>query len=532
MASPTYRFLLSVVLMICLPLSVHGNEDLGYETIRFYTNNSKPEQLGAHALSPDGRYLALSFRRNTGSKSGVSIVDLNRLELVKQTGSYSFFELAFSSDSRRVLGIGNYAGIQLVDVATGSIQRPGNLPKAIGKIGININEKNGKLLISNISHESNPTIGDQIQVGDELLAINKGERPVRYSDRREWKTLAGKPLKKALEILSGWPGSWVQLRLARRGKADPIDASVQRQWQASYDRTMPARSQSLLLGINKGVFQFRSADTVRFCAFISVRDIERTGQFVPSPDGQRFGALAAVVDVGGFCLEVHDLQSGTLEQSTMLPANNFRHMRFSPDSKRALVGTRDTIEIFDVESADWQDPVVLTPPEDVDIGRVVTRRIPLGLGFPGDLYTTAREVVYAKPAALKQFAVSPNGTLAVGSETGEIVLAEPRHQGASRIGGRWDSWCRARDDRVLSHRQSSGRLCSGRAAHFQVGRSPVELRCRGWRGTAGRGDGWRVVSRPTRCRYVTFPAGCDMGSPESRSLSLRAELRCKTASRR
>ena len=432
MASPTCRLLLSGILTICLPFVANANDDLDYETIRFYTNNSKPEQLDGYALSPDGRYLALSFEGNLGSKTGVSIVDLDRLELIKQTGRYSFFELAFSSDSRKVLGIGNYAGVQLVDVATGSIQQPSNLPKVVGKIGVNINEKNGKLLITNIAHESNPTIGDQIQVGDELLAINEGERPTRYDDRREWKTLAGRPLKKALEIMAGWPGSWVQLRLARRGTSDPIDVSVQRQWSADYDRTMPPRSNSLLMGMNKDVFQFRSADTMRLCAFVSVRDIERTGQFVVSPDGKWFGALAQIVNDHGFCLEVHDLQTGKLERSAMLPANNFRHMRFSPDSKQALVGTRDTIEIFDIESADWQEPVVLTPPEDVDIGTVVTRRIPLGLGFPGDLYTASREVVYAKPAALKQFAVSPNGTLAVGSETGEIVLASL--QSKERVG--------------------------------------------------------------------------------------------------
>ena len=47
----------------------------------------------------------------------------------------------------------------------------------------------------------------------------------------------------------------------------------------------------------------------------------------------------------------------------------------------------------------------------------------MGLGFPGDLYTTTREVVYARPAALSLFDVAPNGTLAVASETGQIVLA-------------------------------------------------------------------------------------------------------------
>ena len=53
----------------------------------------------SRGLSPDGRHLALSFKGNLGSKSGVSIVDLEKLELTKQTGTYSFFTLAFSSNS-------------------------------------------------------------------------------------------------------------------------------------------------------------------------------------------------------------------------------------------------------------------------------------------------------------------------------------------------------------------------------------------------------------------------------------------------
>lgn len=415
--------LLTLGLPVLSPVA-DGEEQLDYETIRFYTSSSKPEQLQSYALSPDGRYLALSFnRRHSGVRPGVSIVDLQRLELVRQTGKFSFFTLAFSSDSQKILGIGGYAGTQLFDVENGSVQKV-NLTNFAGKIGINLGEKNGKLLVTNVTSESNPTIGDQIRVGDELLAINEGDTPTRYDDAREWEMLAGKPLKKALEMMAGKPGTWVQLRLARRGSSQPIDVSVQRQWPANKaTRTLPDSDESLTLSVGRGVFQFCSADRRDFVAFISLRDLERTGQMVVSPDGKKFAALAQTVGNGDYCLELHDLMTGKLEQSATFDATNYRHMRFSPDSGRVLIGTRDTVEVFDIASTAWLEPVVLTPPEDVDQGRVVTRRIPLGFGLPGDLYTTSRAVVYAKPAALAQFDVSPSGTLAIGSETGEIVLA-------------------------------------------------------------------------------------------------------------
>lgn len=427
MTLPTGRIILSLIissfLWSGLPSIAHGEQEVDYETIRFYTKNSKPEQVAAYAFSPDGRTMALSFNsRNTGSKSGVSIVDLEKQELVGQTGSFSFFTLAFSSDSRKIAGIGGYAGIQWIDAQTGSGQKR-NLPVVKGLIGINLQEKNGKLLITQVNVASNPTIDDQLRVGDEVLAINAGEKPTRYDDSREWQMIAGKPLKKALEIMEGKPGTWVQLRLSRRGKSEPIDISVQRQWPAGARPQLPSSNESLTRSLSRGAFQFLSADTMQMVAFISLRDLKQRGQHAVSPNGRLFGALSQPVNGREFCVEVHDLASGRLKRSTILDANNYRHLRFSPDSTQVLVGTRDTIEVYDIESDQWLDPVVLTPTEDADTGRVVTRRIPLGLGLPGDLYTTSRDVVYSKPASLTLFDVSPHGTVAVGSETGEIVMA-------------------------------------------------------------------------------------------------------------
>ena len=77
----------------------------------------------------------------------------------------------------------------------------------------------------------------------------------------------------------------------------------------------------------------------------------------------------------------------------------------------------------------WLAPVVLTPKDDADAGRLVTRRIPLGLGFPGDFFMKANEVVFDKPAALATFDVSPSGVLAIGSEDGRIVIASLETKG-------------------------------------------------------------------------------------------------------
>ncbi len=418
------KSLISLSISLLLLVSTSGHAELGsdYETIRFFNSRSKPEKLTAHTLSPNGRFLAMSFSRDFGGRKGISIIDLQKKELVSQIANFSYFTLAFSSDSRKILGMGGYAGTKMFDLPGQRWQKV-NTPQVNGKIGIDVKEKNGKLLVTQVFEGYNPTLGDQIRVGDEVLAINEGEKPTRYNDDREWVSLLGKRLDKALETMQGRPTTWVQLRLGRRGKATPVEVCLQRQWPSNVDHTLPTHGNSLTRSISKNVFRFYSADTLALSAFVHLRDLRNDGQKAISPDAKSFASVARLADRSDFAVEVHSLETGTVEASAILKENSFRALRFSPDRKHVLVGTRDTVEILDVTSGEWQEPVVLTAPEDADLGRVVTRRIPLGFGLPGDLYTTARDVVFAKPAALDEFAVSPSGTLAIASESGDIILA-------------------------------------------------------------------------------------------------------------
>ena len=76
----------------------------------------------SYAISPNGRFLAMSFDRSFGGRKGIPIVDLKMKELTKQIANYSYFTLAFSSDSRRLLGVGGYGGTQVFDLSTGTRQ--------------------------------------------------------------------------------------------------------------------------------------------------------------------------------------------------------------------------------------------------------------------------------------------------------------------------------------------------------------------------------------------------------------------------
>lgn len=186
---------------------------------------------------------------------------------------------------------------------------------------------------------------------------------------------------------------------------------------------MPTSRLETLAFLGGRTYMFASSETFTACAFLTPRDLKLEGRQVVSPDGKRFGSVAELVRGREFGVEVHAVESGRLEASALLKPYNFRRVRFTPDSKQFLVGTRDSIEILDIASGEWLEPVVLTPPDEADLGRGFTRRIPLGFGFPGDLYLTERDVVYSRPAALAEFDVAPSGVLVIGSETGDLVLA-------------------------------------------------------------------------------------------------------------
>lgn len=168
---------------------------------------------------------------------------------------------------------------------------------------------------------------------------------------------------------------------------------------------------------------FRSADTGKECAFVSLRDIEPRGQHAFSRDGKLYSRVGKLESNRGFGIEVLSLETGHLLACAPFEAKGYSALQFTPSADKVLVGTRDAIECFDISTGEWTEAISLTDKEVRDPGRIVRRKIYAGLGFPGDLYITRPEVVFDKPAALHQFAVSPSGGIAIASETGDIVLA-------------------------------------------------------------------------------------------------------------
>ena len=398
-------------------------DDPMVDTIRFYTKRSKPEQIQSYAISPDGRYLAISFDRdNSGSAAGVSVVDLKSKRLLGRFGHFSFGALAFNSDSSEILGIGGYAGIVRVEHLSGRVRQVGESSafssgsgRPRSSTGLPISESNGKLVIAK---------GDDppLAKGDELLAIYDGEVATKYNDNRRWRSLLGKGRREALEMLDGHPKTWVTVKYLKAGTTEKRKVSVLRQPLGDV-AVRPSLGKCIAHGRVGGDFLFFSADTGKQFAAVTLRDTTSGGKGAISPNGKLFAWIGKVVGSKKKCLEVYSLENGRVVYCSGYLDMTIQDIRFSANSKHVLIGTRDTVEVFGlVDSGKWLEPISLVPESERDSGRVVSRRIPGGLGFPGDFYVERSTVQYASPAVLSKLTVSQSGTVAIASETGCITL--------------------------------------------------------------------------------------------------------------
>ena len=277
---PNATRLVLLYLLTVLSLPIHAAE-LNYETIRFHTKKSKPERLYEYAVSPDGRYLALSFDPDVDwARRGVTLVDLNAMSIMGTYGETKVDDLAFASDSKTVLAIGSRTlkrEMRRFDVRTGNSEVVPTARRKVGVLGIKLQQKNGKLLITNILRNINPTIDDSVRVGDEIMSINFGQKPIHYDDKREWKSLTGKSPEEVSKLMLGPPGTWLQLRVIRRGSPDEIETSLQRQWPNGIHPKLPSNGECILFGSYNGNKSLRSADTGKSCGYVSLRDAQRSG---------------------------------------------------------------------------------------------------------------------------------------------------------------------------------------------------------------------------------------------------------------
>ena len=394
------------------------------------SNNGKPAEIAATAFSSDGRLLAVSVPAR-GLRSGyIGIVDLENRRLVSRNETMSFAALAVSRDSRNLLGVGGMAGVRLVNIESGKSRKLSGSPLVNVSSGtrntilpIDWTESKGILVVRAIRDRA---IAAKVAVGDKLVSFAEGERAVRHDDSREWRVLKPYGRKYVMNELDGLANSWLQLRFARDGEKEPVEVTVQRKSNSQQLNPLPQNADEIAIVELRKAIALYSATTGRVCASVTPRDAGMKGFGAISPDCKFFGWVSKLKGSRKeACVEVFDLATGRIVSSGVMPSIDYKGIDFAPDSKTLLVGTRNTIEVFDIAGENWKAAISLVPPEDRDKGRMVKREARVGLSARGlEARITAYFREFSKPAALCDFDVTASGQIAIGAESGDLILTD------------------------------------------------------------------------------------------------------------
>ncbi|MBL8819858.1 MAG: hypothetical protein JNL58_27785 [Planctomyces sp.] len=412
-----------------LPLYLHltllsfvGSDDLTiHHSFRYYSSGGWSQQMQSLTFSPDSQQLAVSVAGH---------VDLTSLQDGEVTAQFqsSPFSMRYTPDGKRLLMISTYES-RLLDVQRGAIV-PSQHQPLLAVPGVNLEVRNGKLLIKSLVRGGSADASESLHVGDEIVAFSNGRNG-------KMERTTGSSVKSVSEAFEGYAGTFLRLTVMPRGKHG-----------SKNEKTVTLRRTTCLAeGRNGGTpiaigrplpkalawcmadgaewHQFRDAMTGQPIIHLETIDIKNVGRYTISPDQTRFEVVAGRKDGLGNGVEVFDLASQERLAFIPLDTASFYDIAFAHDNNRVLVGTWDTVEICDTSSASVSARMTLgyELPEKGESTRragtiggmaIQAAREEIGVG-----YTTGGQ----SPLQLvERIAVSPQDVVAIGDRNGNVGL--------------------------------------------------------------------------------------------------------------
>jgi len=319
-----------------------------HHSFRYHTSYGSHEEMRALAFSPDSRQLAVSVSNH------VDLIDLQEGEIVREYRGNPF-SLGYTQDGKRLYMILERDTL-LLDVQSGVVV-PSRYESVMSSPGINVEERNGKLLIKSLARGSSADSGEMLQPGDELLAFSEGQNG-------KMERITGWSLKSMTEALQGYSGTFFRLTVMPKGRFGAKNEKtlvLRRTTEIATGRTrttttpgQPSLPKSLarcMIG-TRNWHEFRDVATGKAVAHLETIDINNVGQYALSPDQTRFAVVARKKDGQGNAVEVYDLASQERLAFIPLAPSSFFDITFAADNNRVLVGTWDTIEVCDTDKGE------------------------------------------------------------------------------------------------------------------------------------------------------------------------------------
>ena len=335
-------FWLPMYLHLCVMAAMPAEEQHVHHSFRYQSSYGSPYDMQAMTFSPDGRQLAVSVSDH------VDLIDLQAGEVMYQFKARPF-SIKYTRDGRRLYMISPSEAC-LLDVQSGVVV-PTSYRQVKSDPGINLEQRNGKLLIKSLVRGGSADVSESLQVGDEILAFSNGQNG-------KMERITGWSLESAKEALRGYNGTYARLTVLPRGR-----------YGAKNEKTLTLRrtvaggngpggvpsvlgersfSQSLAWCMQgRDWHEFRDTASGQPVSHIQTVDIENIGLYALSPDQKKFAIVAARKDRDGYAVEVFDLASQERLAFVPLATTSFYDIAFAPDNNRVLVGTWDTVEVCD-----------------------------------------------------------------------------------------------------------------------------------------------------------------------------------------
>lgn len=413
----------ALIMAICLlsePILAweEKEEDIASSTYRYVTEAGYPQAYSTMTFSSDGGLLAISVAGRTDI--------INTANEIAYPLKISPVAMAFSRNGEKLLAISTYDR-KLVDMTVGNEKDVNGKPNP-GRLGLGLEQRNGKLLVSSITPGSPIEKNGEIKIGDELMGIGEG----RGEDLQ--KTL-GWSVDNAINKLAGPAGAYVRLTLMPKGKSTPHTHTVRRMpaTDANGKTTFsalpkPDLKDRLLPVMRDGRHSFDNASTGQTVVEIGLQNITHFMNAYAST-AQRFVVIGREREKSDkYAMEVYDL--ATQERIAFIPHNvdSFYALEISTDGKEVFVGTWDSIEVYDVASQSHVRRLDLgykPDPKDSDdedrggnsIGRSVigAARDDLGFGSGPSRDRSPHKLLH-------HMAVSPRGIVATSDPFGHVTL--------------------------------------------------------------------------------------------------------------
>ena len=260
---------------------------------RFTVRTDGSNQYG----NPDVRTIAVSPNGNEIAVSTVRSMMFIRPSdgEITQTRKESPFSIVYSADGSRVYSIGE-RGSKLIRVADKS-EMATSLNRPNGYVGLQLGEKNGKIVVTQIDGGSPAEASDNFSVGSEVVGFADGLS-------NEIKSVIGQKLTDVYKKFDGTAGSEFRLTFIPKGKIEEEEITLKRKLISStengqtFSEFKPTTSNDTTLWcMSQGFHEIRSSVNGSFISSFSFRDFSgRSGTPSVSPDGKLFSWVARYKD--------------------------------------------------------------------------------------------------------------------------------------------------------------------------------------------------------------------------------------------